>query len=401
MRSLLLRKLLLAAASGGLLLGILAPAGAVPIFARKYGFECTMCHSAFPRLNDWGQRYRQNGYQIPGKEREDESVSESATPVSLRAMAGFNSDKFSPDGSANVSQLQVGNVDLLSAGLVERNLGYFLLYRPQLNGSRGVVAQPGTLEMANVVFSHLAQRWLNLRLGRMEPAVAVFSPARHLSVTPYEVYDFTFPGGPAFSDTQTGLEVSGWSRTANCQWATGWLNGSDTNKDRDTPADWYARVAHVFGRGEGQTTGQRVGLVGYWGQARPLLDPDAGRQSFNRWGADASLNLGPANLALQYLRGSDNARLWGTVEDVDFSGGFAELTYQPAINLVGFARWDTVSTPDEVTRDVQRWTLGGRYYFSDQLAGHLEYSHRTQDGGVPASAQLKEDFFTARLDAAF
>ena len=31
---------------------------AVPVFARKYGFNCTMCHSNVPRLNDFGQRYR-------------------------------------------------------------------------------------------------------------------------------------------------------------------------------------------------------------------------------------------------------------------------------------------------------------------------------------------------------
>ena len=36
-------------------------ASAVPVFARKYGFNCTMCHSDVPRLNDFGQRFRMNG----------------------------------------------------------------------------------------------------------------------------------------------------------------------------------------------------------------------------------------------------------------------------------------------------------------------------------------------------
>ena len=47
----------------GAALGVLAtlaarPAAAAPVFARKYGFKCTMCHSSFPRLNDFGQRFR-------------------------------------------------------------------------------------------------------------------------------------------------------------------------------------------------------------------------------------------------------------------------------------------------------------------------------------------------------
>ncbi len=39
---------------------------AIPAFARKHGFNCHMCHVAFPKLNDFGQRFRDNGYQIPG-----------------------------------------------------------------------------------------------------------------------------------------------------------------------------------------------------------------------------------------------------------------------------------------------------------------------------------------------
>ncbi len=53
-----------------------APAGAVPVFARKYGLNCTNCHSAFPRLNDWGQRFRANGYRLPGRENEEKTVLE-------------------------------------------------------------------------------------------------------------------------------------------------------------------------------------------------------------------------------------------------------------------------------------------------------------------------------------
>ena len=45
---------------------------AIPSFSRKYGFNCNMCHTAYTKLNDFGQRFRDNGYQIPeqqGKKR--------------------------------------------------------------------------------------------------------------------------------------------------------------------------------------------------------------------------------------------------------------------------------------------------------------------------------------------
>lgn len=57
------------------LLGVaaaLTPQGAVslPLFARKYGMECSSCHSAAPRLNVFGMHFKQNGYRLPGTQGE-------------------------------------------------------------------------------------------------------------------------------------------------------------------------------------------------------------------------------------------------------------------------------------------------------------------------------------------
>src|SRR3979490_2342637 len=35
---------------------------AIPAFARKYGLACSACHTAWPELNAFGQRFRDNGY---------------------------------------------------------------------------------------------------------------------------------------------------------------------------------------------------------------------------------------------------------------------------------------------------------------------------------------------------
>src|SRR5579863_2824857 len=41
-----------------------APASAVPAFARKYSLRCTACHESWPVLNDFGRAFRDNGYQL-------------------------------------------------------------------------------------------------------------------------------------------------------------------------------------------------------------------------------------------------------------------------------------------------------------------------------------------------
>jgi len=46
------------------------PAGAVPVFARKYQTSCTTCHSIFPKLNPFGEAFRLNGYRMPAETEE-------------------------------------------------------------------------------------------------------------------------------------------------------------------------------------------------------------------------------------------------------------------------------------------------------------------------------------------
>jgi hypothetical protein len=39
-------------------------ASALPAFARKYGLRCSACHETWPILNNFGLKFRDNGYQI-------------------------------------------------------------------------------------------------------------------------------------------------------------------------------------------------------------------------------------------------------------------------------------------------------------------------------------------------
>ena len=44
-------------------------AHAIPAFARKYGLPCSACHEAWPKLNNFGQTFKDNGYQL-GNDRD-------------------------------------------------------------------------------------------------------------------------------------------------------------------------------------------------------------------------------------------------------------------------------------------------------------------------------------------
>ena len=75
----------------GLALIVLVPAEAqaLPAFARKYGVACSTCHEVWPKLNDFGQLFRDNGYRM--KRDRDEPVQQPFAywPIAMRATVGY------------------------------------------------------------------------------------------------------------------------------------------------------------------------------------------------------------------------------------------------------------------------------------------------------------------------
>src|SRR5947209_2122159 len=47
-----------------LILACSPSANALPAFARKYGLRCSACHESWPMLNYFGQKFKDNGYQL-------------------------------------------------------------------------------------------------------------------------------------------------------------------------------------------------------------------------------------------------------------------------------------------------------------------------------------------------
>jgi hypothetical protein len=64
-------------------------AHAIPAFARKTGMSCSSCHEVWPRLNDFGQSFRDRGYRL--KRDRDAPVEQDPSyfPLSFRTTAGY------------------------------------------------------------------------------------------------------------------------------------------------------------------------------------------------------------------------------------------------------------------------------------------------------------------------
>ncbi len=396
---------------------------AIPAFARKYGFNCNMCHVGFPKLNDFGQRFRDNGYQIPGQTGEEKSIFETGIPLALRMTVGYTTYS---NGQGSAAGFHVYGLDLLAAGVLHKNISFFFVYTPRIddpaadftgpqNGNNP--AQLAAIESANVVFSNLIPEKLNLRIGRFEPAYELLSSKRmYYLLEPYEIYVFNNDLNPFdFSANQLGIEATGRFKYG-FKYAAGFINGTGGDPDNNKSQDLYFVLTKVFGPGEGLTAGQRIGVFGFFGWqptdyagsiVSPLGDANGkNSQSFYRIGGDLSLNWKTFNLRTMAFKGVDNRdfNALNPFEDYSFLGGVVELDWAGLANnrLVASLMYNWVRPPsyDDMPK-VNAFSILARYYmgswYAVNLALHAEYTYRTVGVGSP----LKENYFTLALDFDF
>ncbi len=419
-----MKKILIASLAFGFALLSLSPSAlAIPAFARKYGFNCNMCHVAFPKLNDWGQRFRDNGYQTPGQAGLEKTVFETAIPLAVRTNAGYS---IYGNGEGTAAGFHLYNLDLLAAGVLHKNISFFFVYTPRIDEPAADFAGPGggdnpaqlaALESANVVFSNIVRDKLNIRVGRFEPAFQRLSAKRlYYLLQPFEIYSFAGSRNSFdFSANHIGIEATGRFKPG-LKYALGYVNGAGGNPDNNRFNDFYFAASKTFGPGEGQSAGQRVGVFGYLGRqptnfADPIVSPlgdinGRANRTFTRVGGDVSLNWKTLNLQAIAFRGVDN-KAFNEVDPARgyaFWGGAVQLDWAGLANnrLVGSLMYNWVRPPDyHVIGPVDSFSALARYYLGSwsavNLALHAEYTHRTS-GSITV---LKEDLFTILLDFDF
>jgi hypothetical protein len=390
---------------------------ALPAFARNTGFNCMMCHTAYSRLNDYGQRFRDNGYQNPGQEGKEKTASDQSFPISMRLPFGLTTTS-NENGTA--SSFNLYGFDLMAAGVLHKNISFLLVYTPRVdipssgyNGADSSVNNAllqGSLESVNLIFSNIVKDVLNIRVGRFEPAYHVFSSKRsYYLFQPYEVYTLTTPNNNySFDENQLGIEATGHLR-CGFKYAAGAINGTGGLSDNNNYKDFYLNVTQTIGKGDGQTAGQRIGLFGYYGwQPTELPGTVVGtmgqtngqkNQEFYRIGATGGLNYRMLNLQAMYMYGADE-KGFDTVspsEQYSYNGGFVELNYAALMNnrLITSLLFNWVKPiSDDPGREIQAYSALVRYYLGGwkafNIAIHAEYTHRLSNFEGTGAGRWKE-----------
>jgi hypothetical protein len=318
-----------------LLLGASQSASALPAFARKYGLRCSACHESWPALNNFGLKFRDNGYQLMN-ERDSPiwqnpgywPVTFRITPIWHRVSSLNQVDTYTPGnpiptGSTatriSSSGFDLSGLDFHTGGTLEKNFSFYVLPSSDSTGSFH-------FESVNARLDNIAgSPWLNIRLGKFE-LNNLLSEKRTLWLTGnggiYQTYHFSPVGdGNSFGqmgDNQLGMEYMGHSVDDRTRVSAALLSSSDGSVGLITGANSYSgffTFDQAFDAGKLGT--ERLGAYAFVGEAAtyyltsggvPIAGSGIGNKNFSRVGFYGQFYLGPhfdLNVVTQH--GSDNA----------------------------------------------------------------------------------------------
>jgi hypothetical protein len=410
------------------------PAHGIPAFARKYGLPCSACHEAWPMLNNFGQTFKDNGYQLLNGHDAPVYHEPSYFPIMFRTIPEWhrestnrklvdrvagNPSSGQTESTVTSSGFDLSSLDIVTAGTLDQNISF--LVQPFINNGSSDINQ-GWVRFDNIGGS----RWLNVKMGKFELDEPI-SQERVLTISntggTYYNYFFTPPGDNNFfggiGGAQLGAELLGHSDNDYTRYSVSVLssNNGQTGLPTGQTYDVYTNLTQGFELG--QLGLQRVGAYGYFGQSptffltsggRPIPGTGMGNRSFYRAGAYGLWYVRKFDFETLYMHGQDNVFLGNSVPANQpaklppgaaapvWNGGFAEAhyNYNPRFILIG--RYELIRMSREANPGIRRnagnldaWTLGYRWYpIMNPRAGLAwvqEYSRVLNAGAAPLSGK--------------
>ena len=249
--------------SAFLIMALSQSANAIPAFARKYGLRCSACHESWPMLNFFGQKFKDNGYQLMNDRDSPIWQNPGYWPITFRITPIWHrvsTNKVATDQALNGEQkitsegFDLSGLDFHTGGTLEKNVSFFVL--PSSDSTASFHFETVMARIDNIGGSP----WLNVKFGKFE-LDNLLSEKRILTLTGnggiYQLYHFIpFGDNNVFGqmgDNQLGLEVLGHSANDRTRYSAALLSSNDGQVGLPYGANSYtgfftASQAFDFGR---------------------------------------------------------------------------------------------------------------------------------------------------------
>jgi hypothetical protein len=368
-------------------------AAGIPAFARKYGLACSACHTAWPELNSFGQRFKDNGYQL-GNDRDSPIwVNPAYIPFAVRTTPQWRLERTTHqpvdvvpgdptsgtvERTITQSGFDISGADLLMLGTLYKDITFGFV--PTVADGEGV-----GIETAFVRFDNLFKSsWANLKVGKFE-LDNMLSEKRSVMLssngTFYQSYHFV-PVGDAtdfgLGDNQIGAEWLGHSVNSYTRVSVAVLAGSDGVPGLPAGKSYDGAVTVSQGFDAGNLGVERIGLYGYAGRRPTLFETSGGEpipgtgtnnKTFYRFGAVGDFFLGKLEFLPLVMHGSDDKDLAGGTRSATWNSALLETHYYVSPQLILTQRNEIIrmshqalpATP-KTLGNIDAFTFGYRWY---------------------------------------
>ena len=436
---------------------------AIPAFAKKTGLRCSACHEAWPKLNSFGQRFRDNGYQI-GNERDSPRYASPLywpagvryTPQWHRELNSAVATNQAKNGVQPVTTqgFDLSGIDLWTAGVLEKNISFVVL--PSSDEYGNFHFESGWVRFDNL----LKSPWLNVKAGKFE-LDAMVSEKRILTLSQnggiYQIYHYlplidqnalatsTMAAGETgvsatgfgLGDNQLGLEVAGHSLNDYNRYSVSLLTSSDGNVNLPTSKSYDTFLAGSHQFNVNSLGPQVLGVSEYIGQSptryltqapsgggAPTNIPGSGygNKAFTRTTIFALLSAKKLDVVPMFTHATENADLAlgipsndatpAGIQNPSWNGRVLELYYTQNLRLIAIARYEDIRNTTQVFKssagnfgDLDAETIAVRWMpFMHSRAGLAicpEYSKVHQVGASATETNQTLTSAFVGLDLAF
>jgi hypothetical protein len=404
-------------------------------------------------LNYFGQKFKDNGYQLMNDRDAPIWQNPSYWPVTFRIIPQWHrdsSDKVPVDQAASGQRqitstgFDISGLDFHTGGTLEKNLSFYVLPSSDATGSFHFETVMGRLD------NLFGSPWLNVKLGKFELDNLV-SEKRILTLTSisgvYETYHFMPVGdGNIFGqigDNQLGVEWMGHSANDRTRVSAALISSNDGNVSLSNGANSYSgffAASQAFDAGKLGV--QRIGAYAMIGNAPTtyftqtsggavtVLNGAIGNKPFNREGFVGLFYLGKLDFLVVTQHGWDSAwfgagygqgppfnngpgvTLPANARAPSWNGYMVEThyVYSPQLVFIQRSEWERMSQQADPTQksnlgNIDMYTFGYRYYpIMTSRAGfawHNEYSWVRQRGTAPDGTDLRNSSLLLGFDFDF
>ncbi len=272
---------------------------AIPAFARKYGLPCSACHTAWPELNNFGQVFRDNGYQLMNDRDSPIWQNPAYFPITIRITPNWHLEETTNQQvdpisfvactpgvncvskTVQANGFDLSGMDFWNTGTLFKDISFSVL--PSSDPTATFHFENAFVRFDNIGHSS----WFNFRFGRFE-LDNLISEKRFLFLSNngglYQTYHFV-PAGDSndfgIGDNQLGVELAGHSTNSYTRYAIAVVSGNEGSVNLGAGAPSLPNV----------NSGHTYDMFFTFSQAF-----DLGNQGYERFGAYTYIGWRPTNV---------------------------------------------------------------------------------------------------------